>query len=973
MRGCGTNEDKRCEIGRMFERRKLDVLALNETKMKGKGDVMFGRVRGRISGVEGGRGREGVALLVNEELRQCVKEWKEVSSRLMWVKVKVGCETWVFVSAYGPGSERTDEERERFYRDLNACVEKMGRVGYVVVLGDLNARVGDIPVPGVIGSYGVPGRNESGECLLEMCVERELVIGNTWFSKKDIHKYTWVRVANGRIIERALMDYVLVHKSVSERMLDVNVLRGESGGISDHYLVEGRLRVGGRWRKRRRVEGKQVLKVSVLNDSVRKREYQEKLQEIWDVVKEKPVEGVEEEWKCFKEGVLGCAREVCGMRKLCGQLRKGSEWWNEEVSVAVKDKRKIFEEWLQKGSAELYERYKRKRVEVKRKVRTAKRRADEKWGRSLTENFERDKKKFWKEVKRVRGGESGREERVKDVDGNLLVEGEQVRERWAQYFRELLNVEDDREAVIVAVGNNRRVTRMEEENNRSIAEGEVQSALGKMKAGKSPGVDGVNPECLAKGGRVIVEWLVRLFNVCFMRGVVPLDWRSAVVVPLYKGKGDKYECSNFRGISLLSVVGKVYGRVLIERVQLGTEGMVGEEQGGFKRGRGCVDQVFVVRQVGEKHLAKGKDVFSAYMDLEKAYDNVDREGLWQVLRLYGIGGRLLNAVKSFYVESRACVRVGNSESDWFDVKVGLRQGCVMSPWLFNMYIDGVMREMNARVGEVGVEMVGGNGEEWKLNQLLFADDTALVAESEEALQRLVGEFDRVCSRRKLRVNVGKSKVMRTTRSGEGAGMNVSLGGRQLEEVESFKYLGSHIARDGTIAEEVKYRVKEASKCMGGLKSVMSNRTLGMAAKRRLYEGVVVPTAVYGAETWNMKEPDRKRLDVFEMRCLRSMAGVTRLDRLRNEEVRRRTGVERKLSERVDQKVLGWYGHMVRMSDERLTYKVWKAETNGVRLRGRPQRAWMDGVVRALGARGISVEQGRESARDRREWREIVDG
>ena len=222
-------------------------------------------------------------------------------------------------------------------------------------------------------------------------------------------------------------------------------------------------------------------------------------------------------------------------------------------------------------------------------------------------------------------------------------------------------------------------------------------------------------------------------------------------------------------------------------------------------------------------------------DLEKAYDNVDREGLWQVLRLYGIGGRLLNAVKSFYVESRACVRVRNSESDWFDVKVGLRQGCVMSPWLFNMYIDGVMREMTATVGEVGVEMVGENGEEWKLNQLLFADDTALVAESEEALQRLVGEFDRVCSRRKLRVNVGKSKVMRTTRSGEGAGMNVSLGGRQLEEVESFKYLGSHIVRDGTIAEEVKYRVKEASKCMGGLKSVMSNRTLGMAAKRRLYE------------------------------------------------------------------------------------------------------------------------------------------
>ena len=104
-----------------------------------------------------------------------------------------------------------------------------------------------------------------------------------------------------------------------------------------------------------------------------------------------------------------------------------------------------------------------------------------------------------------------------------------------------------------------------------------------------------------------------------------------------------------------------------------------------------------------------------------------------------------------------------------------------------------------------------------------------------------------------------------------------------------------------------------------------------------------------------------------------MAGVSRLDRVRNEDVRQRTGVERKMSERVDQKVLGWYGHMVRMSDERLTHRVWKAETNGVRTRGRPQRKWMDGVVRALEARGLSVEQGRVSANDRREWREIVNG
>ena len=247
----------------------------------------------------------------------------------------------------------------------------------------------------------------------------------------------------------------------------------------------------------------------------------------------------------------------------------------------------------------------------------------------------------------------------------------------------------------------------------------------------------------------------------------------------------------------------------------------------------------------------------------------------------------------------------------------------------------------------------------------------MAAESEEDLQKLVTEFERVCSRRKLKVNVVKSKIMRSTRGDDRAETRISMNGEQLEEVDSFKYLGSHVAKAGTVEEEVKYRVKEASKCMGGMKKVMSNRTLGMSAKRRLYEGVVVPTALYGAEAWNMKEADRRRLDVFEMRCLRSMVGVSRLDRLRNEEVRRRAGVERKMSEKVDQRVLGWYGHMVRMREERLTKRVWKAEASGARLRGRPEKRWMDGVVRALGVRGLSLEQGRESASDRREWRVIV--
>ena len=108
--------------------------------------------------------------------------------------------------------------------------------------------------------------------------------------------------------------------------------------------------------------------------------------------------------------------------------------------------------------------------------------------------------------------------------------------------------------------------------------------------------------------------------------------------------------------------------------------------------------VCAVRQVCEKYLANGNDAFWAFMDLEKTYNTIARHGLWQMLRVYGVGGKLLKAVQSFYIDSRACVLVRNDVSEWFPV-VGLRQGYVMSPWLFNVYIDGVVREVNVRVGK----------------------------------------------------------------------------------------------------------------------------------------------------------------------------------------------------------------------------------------------------------------------------------
>ena len=161
-------------------------------------------------------------------------------------------------------------------------------------------------------------------------------------------------------------------------------------------------------------------------------------------------------------------------------------------------------------------------------------------------------------------------------------------------------------------------------------------------------------------------------------------------------------------------------KVLNSKLRDCTEGRVLEEQGGFRAKRGCVDQVFTLRQVMEKAIEKRRELFVAFIDLEKAYDGVNRVKLWEALSQAQVGEGLVRAVQSLYMECEARVKVGEKQSEWFNVDQGVRQGCTLSPWLFNVFLDAIVKE--AREGFVeGVRM----GNE-VVDVLLFADDMVLV-------------------------------------------------------------------------------------------------------------------------------------------------------------------------------------------------------------------------------------------------------
>ena len=179
--------------------------------------------------------------------------------------------------------------------------------------------------------------------------------------------------------------------------------------------------------------------------------------------------------------------------------------------------------------------------------------------------------------------------------------------------------------------------------------------------------------------------LLDLIRIVWQEEAVPTDWHDAAIVPIPK-KGDLTLCDNWRGIALLDVVGKVLAKIIQTRLQEVAELQLPESQCGFRKGRGCSDMVYTVRQLIEKAHEHRSKVFFTFVDLKKAYDSVPREAMWKALSKLGVPESLTRIIKSFHESMRAQI-IFNGRPSKEDVEVdnGLRQGCSMAPTLFNLY------------------------------------------------------------------------------------------------------------------------------------------------------------------------------------------------------------------------------------------------------------------------------------------------
>lgn len=384
---------------------------------------------------------------------------------------------------------------------------------------------------------------------------------------------------------------------------------------------------------------------------------------------------------------------------------------------------------------------------------------------------------------------------------------------------------------------------------------------------------------------------------------------------------------------------KLILRIIIERNTNMFEREVSETQSGFKSKIGTREGLFNVRSIIDKTLAVHKKLYICFIDYEKAFDRVYHGLIMKVLEKAGMDAKDRRLISNLYYQQTASIQFGDTYSEKFKVKRGVRQGCVLSPKLFNLYTEEIFAESEELKGIV----VGGRN----ITNLRFADDTLLMAESEEELQKIVDEVREESLEHGLRMNVKKTKTMVIRRNiKEECKVSIKVEGKELEQVESYIYLGQQITEDGRSDKEIRRRIEIARTNFINMKSILTSRKLKIETKKRLIRCYILSTFLYASETWTIDAESWKRIEAFEMWCLRKMMRIPYTDHVTNVEVLRRTNSKRFLRDEITKRKLQYFGHIVRR--EKIQRLLMDGKIEGCRGRGRPRRTWVKDITEATG-------------------------
>ena len=644
--------------------------------------------------------------------------------------------------------------------------------------------------------------------------------------------------------------------------------------------------------------------------------------------------------------------------EVLGKMKREDESWISENSYNLIEQRKDIKIQLCNNETnELKEEYRILSKRIKKSIRRDKRNHIEELASQAERAAERfDSKEVYNITKKLTKQKASSTSLIRDLNGNLLSATEDQQKRWVEHFSSVLN----RPPPIVEAD----IPPADSELNINIdppTEIEIRKCIGSLKNGKAAGPDNIPPEALKVSDESSAKILRKILLKVWETNKIPDEWKEGHLTVLPK-KGDLTQCDNHRGIMLLSVPGKVTSKIILERLKLAVDEKLRKNQAGFRAGRSCADQIVTLRIIIEQCLEMRKPCFINFIDYQKAFDSLDRNAMWKILAHYGIPKKFIDLIKCMYDDQKVRVLFKGKLSAEFLVKTGVRQGCLLSPFLFLLAIDYILKNCTP-----------GNGLTWteneELDDLDFADDLAELSDTLDQIQNKTNEISQISSSIGLFINVNKTKTIRINAD---SNEPVKIGAESLEEVDSFTYLGSIVNKQAGSEEDILNRLKKARQSFGMLSKIWKSNSLSRKTKLRIFNSNVKSVLLYGSESWSLTQKLENKVQVFVNTSLRRILRIRWPETISNLELWRQTDQTPIISQ-IKKRKYKWIGHTLRRPTNEIQRQALTWNPPGTRRAGRPYLTWRRQVSKEIREKEKSWREIENLAQDRTEWRKFVLG
>ena len=491
---------------------------------------------------------------------------------------------------------------------------------------------------------------------------------------------------------------------------------------------------------------------------------------------------------------------------------------------------------------------------------------------------------FWRILKRSKGGIKSKVNTIRNQQGKVVYEIGEILEVWRAHFDKLStpkNLDNFDDEHLHYVSDQVRELLQGDDISRflqnPISEREVEVAVSKLNNNKAPGYDGVTSEHVKHAGPPLIRILCLLYNQCVSREYIPLSFRKGIQVPLYKGKNAcSLDCDNYRGITLLSTLNKLFEVIIWDRIcgWWFNERIISDHQGAGRKGFSCIHTALTLQETISKERESNDKVFVAYFDVSKAFDSVWIDGLFYQLHNMGITGSLWRILYGMYINFECCVRIGGITSKWFRMDCGIHQGGYLSLVKYTAFINSLITDLEGSNLCSSIYRI-------KTTPTGYADDMATSATSKNKMDSIMRMVHNHGCRWRYSFNAAKSAVLVFGESNAERRIGMEnrmfkLGPERVKERLFYDHVGVKTCVKGDTHVRTEEKVSKARKVLNMSTAIgIKKGGININTCNKIYWAVVVPTLCFGSEVWYLTDKDMQVLKAFQRYAARRIQRMHR--------------------------------------------------------------------------------------------------